>query len=276
MKTALCWYLLLLLFLVSCEKQDADPCRGPCPENLTPVSEKISRHCKGFFEYLPEGYHEDSVHILYPVLLFFHGAGEVGDGNDELYLLFEHGPLKHVEQGTFPSFFSVNGKEEHLILIAPQFTKSGVFSEETGQIIDYILDHYHADPDRIYLTGLSIGGANCWQYAGYSTVAAQRIAAMAPAAANIDEDEKDLQVTPERAQRIVNANIPVWSFHNKGDPLADLTWVVNAHTLIADADPPPRLTVFDDDTHGGWDKAYDPVFREEGMNVYEWLLQFER
>ena len=275
MRSKLYWFIPVVLSLFSCEKE-VDPCLGPCPEGLKPVSEKISAHCKGYFEYLPEGYQADSMDKKYPVLFFFHGSGETGNGSTQIVRLLEHGPLKDMLNGTFPTSFTVNETVYGLIIIAPQFTKSGVFPSEIDQMIGYIHGHYHTDPERVYLTGLSIGGTNCWQYAGFSSKTANKIAAMVPVAANIDEEESDLRVTPAKAQIISAANIPIWSTHNEGDPLASLSWIINAHNLIGNINPAPRLTVFDADTHEGWSRTYDPEFRENGMNIYEWMLQYHR
>lgn len=269
------WILCIAVLFLSCEKPVID-CPGACPDNLVPISEKVSAHCKGFYAFLPEGYHPDSTAIRYPALIFFHGAGETGNGSTELSRVLEHGPLKLAREGTFPSFFSVNGIEYRLLLIAPQFTKAGVFPAETDQIIEYMKDHYNLDEHRIYLTGLSIGGANCWQYAGWKEQSARKIAAMAPVAANIDEEENDLNVTTAETKNIAGANLPIWSFHNQGDPLADVNWVIRAHSKLTACSPPPRLTIFDSDIHEGWSNAYDPEYREEGKNLYDWMLEHER
>jgi hypothetical protein len=40
--------------------------------------------------------------------------------------------------------------------------------------------------------------------------------------------------------------------------------------------PLPKLAIFDEWGHEGWTKTYDPSFKENNMNIYEWMLQYHR
>jgi len=37
-----------------------------------------------------------------------------------------------------------------------------------------------------------------------------------------------------------------------------------------------ELLPFGDNGHDAWTKATDPDYRENGMNIYEWMLQYHR
>jgi hypothetical protein len=48
--------------------------------------------------------------------------------------------------------------------------------------------------------------------------------------------------------------------------------------LINAANPkyPPKVTLWPTGGHDAWTKASDPEYREDGKNMYEWMLQFVR
>jgi len=136
------------------------------------------------------------------------------------------------------------------------------------------------DASRIYLTGLSYGGGLCWSYVGENSTYANKIAAMVPIAAYISDERDQFKVNAERAQLIVSSHLPIWSTHNSGDRTCPLRWVTDAYNLLNTStplpDPSPRLTIFNSATHGGWTQTYTPSFKENNMNIYEWMLQYHR
>lgn len=272
---------IVLLFL-SCNKGnlggtpvDSTP---PSPVTLTPKQVNISTHIKGFYEYLPEGYTTDANSTKYPLLIFFHGAVESGT---DLNGMLVHGPLKHAKNGSLSTSFKVNNKTYKFIIVAPQFTISDApYQDEVDQVIEYMKQNYRVDASRIYLTGLSQGGGVCWNYVGKSANYARKIAAMVPIASYINEGREDFKINTAKANVIAASNLPIWSTQNKNDNTCPLSWVVNADNLIASyrptPNPLPKLTVFDEWGHEGWTKTYDPSFKENNMNIYEWMLQYHR
>lgn len=270
-----------LLLVTGCKKEGKDNIKpdwsNASAASLTPKPVALSTHSKGYYEYLPEGYLSDSSGAKYPLIIFFHGGAELGSNASELNKLLTNGPLRLVNDGTLPKSFMVNGQEFRFIIIAPQFTSSdGSFPDEIDAIIEYSKKSYKVDASRIYLTGLSFGGGLCWNYAGRSANYARKIAAMVPIGSYIAENREDFKVDAPRGQNIVAANLPIWSTHNGGDNVCPLSWIVNAHKLVANARPAPRLTILDGNTHGGWEVTYNPGFKENGMNIYEWMLQYRR
>ncbi len=94
--------------------------------------------------YLPNGYDTEE-QKLWPVLLFLHGAGERGDSLD---LVKMHGPPKIVETKDLP-----------FLVVSPQCPVNQRWSPEIlKELLDDILRTYRTDKNRIYLTGLSMGG----------------------------------------------------------------------------------------------------------------------
>jgi hypothetical protein len=76
-------------------------------------------------------------------------------------------------------------------------------------------------------------------------------------------------------------NLPIWAFHNNQDQSISLESVKEFLQLINDNYPaiPPKLTLFLPFgllNHDSWTRATDPSFKEDGMNMYEWMLQYAR
>lgn len=276
------WILPIVLLFLSCTKENlgGTPVSStpPSPFSLTPKQVNISTHIKGFYEYLPEGYTTDASSTKYPLLIFIHGALESGT---DLNGMLVHGPFKHAKNGSLPTSFTVNNKTYKFIIIAPQFTISDApYQDEVDQVIEYAKQNYRVDVSRIYLTGLSQGGGVCWNYVGKNANYARKIAAMVPIASYINEGREDFKINTAKANVIAASNLPIWSTQNKNDNTCPLSWVINADSLIANyrptPNPLPKLTVFDEWGHEGWTKTYDPSFKENSMNIYEWMLQYHR
>jgi predicted peptidase len=277
------WIIFSLIFISACKKEatekpsSTDP--NANPSSLTPKPIKIASHINGYYEYLPEGYSTDAAGTKYPLLIFFHGGLETGQDSTDLNKLLKHGPLKFAKNGTLPAAFTVNGKVYKFIIIAPQFSSTeDSYPGEVDQLIEYAKQNYKVDHSRIYLTGLSFGGGVSWNYPSQNASYAKKVAAIVPVAAYISELRDEFHINRGKAQIIASSNLPVWSTHNRGDNICPLSWTVNAQDLVKtfNDNPLPRLTVFNANVHEGWTLTYDPSFKENGMNIYEWMLQYHR
>ena len=87
------------------------------------------------------------------MLVFLHGSGERGT---DLQLVKKHGPPKLIEEGKqFPS-----------IVVSPQCPEGQWWRPvELTALLDEIVEKYKVDEDRIYVTGLSMGGFGTWSLA---------------------------------------------------------------------------------------------------------------
>jgi len=237
----------------------------------TPRYLSMITNSNAFYEYLPQGYQTESG--TYPLLIFVHGIGELGRGTTTSlpYVLY-NGPPRVIKDGKFPNSFKVRGDEFKFIVISPQFI-SWPTSTDIKEVIDYAVSHYRVDINRIYLTGLSMGGGVVWEYASNSVAYASRIAGIVPVCG----------VAPSNAQKgqnIASANLPVWATHNDGDGTVEVSNTHNFIYHINSSNPQPnplaKKTIFNDDSHDAWSKTYNPDFKENGLNVYEWMLLFRR
>ncbi|MET0392994.1 MAG: hypothetical protein ABW019_07620 [Chitinophagaceae bacterium] len=239
-------------------------------QTLAAKTVTVDSNCHGFYEYLPKDY--DKGKKKYPLLIFLHGLGELGNGGPDLPKVLRNGPGRLIADSTFPDAFVVAGKTYRFIVFMPQFIH-WPWPGTTQAIVDYAVKHYRVDRSRIYLTGLSMGGGATWECVGNSKKHAKQIAAIVPVCgASLADSIK--------AQRIAAAGLPVWALHNEGDPVVTVEFTKKYTRYINGAPLPPALpareTIFPVTGHNAWTKAYDPQYRENGMNVYEWMLSHHR
>ena len=136
--------------------------------------------------------------------------------------------------------------------------------------INYAKANYPIDQSRIYLTGISNGSVA----GGYLAAAdPMMFAAMVPIAG----------ITGDTAgvQSMVNANLPIWAFHNNQDEKIHTSYTIDFVSLYNSFHPtiPARLTLFSPYgtlNHDAWTKAMNPAYKEDGKNMYEWMLQYTR
>ena len=231
----------------------------------------MSEATKAFYEYLPAGYPEPGK--KYPLLIFVHGMGECGQGTTaSLPLVLRNGIPKLINNGTFPGSFTVNGETFKFIIVSPQFTGFPSVND-INNTINYFIANYAVDINRIYLTGLSMGGGAAWYFPGYNSYFPQRIAATVPICGATE-------ATLNYANNIANANVAVWATHNNGDPTVSVNVTNSLVDLINNRPAPPnpkaRKTIFTSNSHDAWTQTYNPAFKEDGMNIYEWMLQYRR
>jgi predicted peptidase len=259
--------ILLLSLLTACKKDDLINPKNDKIETVpavqSPVSLTITENCKGYYQALPASY--DSTDKKYPLILFMHGIGELGNGTTDLKNMTRTGLPRLILKKQFPADFVADGKHYSFIVISPQFVK-WPSNDDVKAVLDYSVRHYRVDASRIYITGLSMGGGVTWNY---SSQYGNTVAASAPICGGSYPDDK-------RALSIASFNLPVWAFHNADDPIVNVSFSqnyiakINAHSPLV----PAKLTVWATGGHDSWTKAYDPGYKENGMNMYEWMLQY--
>jgi predicted peptidase len=193
--------------------------------------------------YLPSDYESKGP---WPLVIFLHGAGERGD---DLNLVKKHGPPKQIEEG----------KSLPFIVVSPQCAKDSSWStqeRELKALIDEIVKKYKVDPDRVYLTGLSMGGFGTWALAAYDP---DRFAAIIPICGGGE---------PISARRLVH--IPVWAFHGAKDQVVPLKRSEEMVEALEKAKGNVKLTVYPEAGHDSWTATYD------NPEVYQWLLAQKR
>jgi predicted peptidase len=274
--TCMAALLVISVLFASCKKDNDAPFIPPVPVDpnvtaetkapvLTPVANvTIGYDINGYYKALPFNYSLTSKN--YPLLVFIHGGGQYGNGGTDLPLLLNDGFAQLLDAKTFPANFNVKGKDYSFIVLTPQFARYPS-NEDVKVFIDYAKKNFRIDTSRMYIAGLSIGGAVSADVAGaYPGM----FAAIVPMAG-----ESQNMVT---CSSLAKNNIAVWNFHNSNDPLIGVS---ESHSFIAwiNSNNPgivPKQTIFQSNLHDAWSKAIDPAYKENNMNIYEWMLQYAK
>src|SRR5688572_28743916 len=92
----------------------------------------------------------------YQLILFLHGAGESGDGDNNRQLI--HGGQAHRDA-------VLSGRFEGFLLYPQSYYGSwgGTINDYVVEIINLYVRDKNVDPNRIYIHGLSGGGTGTWQ-----------------------------------------------------------------------------------------------------------------
>lgn len=209
-------------------------------------SETLSFHVPFRYRYLlalPDGY-DPAAAERWPLVVFLHGLGERGD---DLDLVAKYGPTRLVRLGQrFP-----------FILAAPQCPDTSWWNAPAvDQFVEELCQRLPVDRNRVYLTGLSMGGYGTWAVAQLNP---DRYAAIAPICGGGD---------PKRAA--VLRDLPIWTFHGQLDTVVPFERTQEMVEAIRAAGGEPRFTVYPDVTHNAWTPAYDTA------ELYTWLLSHRR
>ena len=196
--------------------------------------------------YLPDDYQQNKHD--YPLVLFLHGAGERGTDLEKVKI---HGIPKRV----------VDGAKFPFICIAPQCPKEGYWdrTEYVNSLISLVkeVEHdYRVDSDKIYGTGLSMGGLGTLAIALKEP---ELFSAIIPVCGGAEMDN---------IQRL--NQLPIWLFHGDSDDVHP----VNNSILIFQALSPVNdhvfLTVYGDVEHDSWTQTY------ENKDIYNWMLNYSK
>lgn len=189
--------------------------------------------------YLPEGYHKD-IAKRYPLVLFLHGSGESGSDLEKVKGI---GLPKLIEQGNHFPF----------IVISPQAGPSGWEEDELYHLLQDVKSVYRVDKDRVYLTGVSMGGGGTWELAKKHP---EEFAAIVPICGGRDTT---------RLYRL--RNVPVWAFQGLKDDIAPPQRMIEMVNVLKVYNTNVKLTLYPEANHNSWDTTYNTPA------LYTWLLQ---
>jgi predicted peptidase len=202
--------------------------------------------------FLPRAYEKKSARH-WPLILFLHGAGERGS---DVWKVATHGPPKQVAAD--PDF--------PFIVISPQCPENRLWSQAVLlALLEEIQRKYVVDTNRIYLTGLSMGGYGTWDL-GLSFP--EKFAALAPICGG-GELITLILVSREKPEAL--KSLPVWAFHGAKDevvPVEESERMVAALKKAGVSDV--RLTIYPEAGHDSWTQTY------KNPELYKWFLQHER
>lgn len=204
----------------------------------------VTRH---YLLYLPKDYQQEQQN-RWPLVLFLHGMGERGG---DLRLVTRHGPPKLVEEG----------RDLPFLLVSPQCPSYGWWGWDTNihalaALLDELEHTYAVDPDRLYVTGISMGGYGTWALANAYP---NRFAAIAPICGGGN---------PSTICDI--RHVPVWTFHGDLDQAVPLQQTMELVDALRACGGNVRLTVYPGVGHDSWTQTY------ANLELYMWLLEQRR
>jgi predicted peptidase len=124
------------------------------------------------------------------------------------------------------------------------------------KLVDTMVQKLPVDMNRIYVTGISMGGYGTWD------IIQRRpsfFAAAVPVCGGGDAN-----------QAPVLKDLPIWTFHNKGDDVVKSKRSSDMIAAIKKAGGKPRYTEYDVAGHNCWDTTYND------MEMYKWLFAQSR
>lgn len=233
-------FSVLLLILMEWSGSQAVEKALDLPQK-TGLSEHYSEALEmGYYMYVPEGYKEVQ---RYPLILYLHGSNAKGNGKNELMKVMNHG-LKAL-------LYTAKGKG--CLILAPQANPQWV-DGQLDALLDNITSQYAVDPNRIYLTGVSMGGMGTWSYAVNGKY---RLAAIVPICGYY-----------YYAENVVNKvkDLPTWLFHGDKDLSVPVERAYAAIHTLEKVNGAFKYTILENKGHDIWNDVY--------MNeaLYDWLL----
>ncbi len=196
----------------------------------------------------------------YPLVLFLHGAGERGDDNARTLI---HGAKElalEERRKEFPAYILIPqcpkdqrwSDVDWSLESSSLPTKPSESMELVKELIDEMVENAGIDPERIYITGLSMGGYGTWDaIARYPNF----FAAAVPICGGGDP------ATVDRFKQL-----PIWCFHGAQDTVVKPIRSRQMIDALKKVDSDVRYTEFEDLGHICWNRAY------ENPDLYRWLF----
>lgn len=197
--------------------------------------------------YLPQDFKQDTKQ-RWPLIIFLHGSGERGDDLSKVKI---HGVPKIVDK------LIENKQNFPFIVISPQVPADEDWDVDTlDAMLDDVLKRLPIDRDRVYLTGLSLGGHATWRWASKRP---ERFAAIAPVCG-----------AGVRSHACRLTHVPVWAFHGDQDSVVPYMASDSMVTAVQACGGDAQLTTYIGGGHDAWTKTY------ENQKLYDWFLQHKR
>jgi len=229
---------------------------GPSANRLTARPLGSTPAKQGYYEYLPPSYTQWGE---YPLLVFLHGLGENGNGSaEQLPRVLQHGPPKLIRANQWPG-------SRPFVVLSPQKSGGGCpTADEVDAFIDFALEHYNVDPERVYLTGLSCGAYGVWNYLG--KYKAERVRAAVPIAGN--------GIGAYDSAGCELGKVPIWAFHGDADKTVSVSGTTTPVDKLTKCKPRPAVgaTIYPKVGHDSWTRTYDG---SAGHDIYTWLLEHD-
>lgn len=179
-----------------------------------------------------------------PLMIYLHGRSARGDDFGKVR---RYGPPSFLdERPDFP-----------FITVSPQLPDGSWNPDELDPLLDEWLERHPVDPDRVYLTGVSLGAMGAWTWAAASP---ERFAALVPIGAH---------GPGFAAKRLLN--LPIRAYHGDADKIVPIDPHLALIEAIREQGGDAEIEAIPGGTHGN---IIVPMYRREGL--YEWMSRQTR
>ena len=195
-----------------------------------------------FIAYIPENLSANPALIVH-----LHGAGERGDGENNLDIVLVNG---------FPQIVNDDNLKDCILLMprCPENSFWAVKAESIVAFIDAFAKDFSVDENRIYLCGLSMGGFGTW----YTAMAyPQLFAAIAPCCGG------------GMAWNAKTLTMPIWTFHGLEDKVVSPHQTMEMIDALKNTNPNFKYDLYEGVGHNSWNQA----FTEPTLS---WLLSHKK
>ncbi len=214
-------------------------------QHVRELPDEQSSPGRKYLLFLPEDYGQTE--RKWPLIVYLHGASVRGSN------------LERVKRYGLP-WLVENRKDFPFIVISPQCPSGtrwvDLSPEFVMRILDEVCDEHAVDRDRVYITGVSMGGHGAWYLASRYP---DRFAAVAPLCGRVDttwaESLKD---------------VPAWVFHGSRDRVCPRSYSDRMVGALESLGADVTYTVYEGAGHDIVTRTY----RNEAL--YEWFLEHRR
>lgn len=223
----------LLLLLLTPFLRAEEPAGKPVEPKFKPEVRHFAQaglaHELDYLLYLPSGY-ATAKDQRWPLVIFLHGSGERGS---QVNAVRKNGlPYELDRRGTTP-----------YIMVAPQCPAGIRWNIDVLDAwLTDLLREFRADPNRVIITGLSLGGMGSWEWASAHP---KRFAGVIPVCGKI---------APEKVVSL--KGMPIWAFHGDQDKAVKLADQQAAVDAAKKAGADVRFTIYPGVGHNSWVQAY--------------------
>jgi len=201
-----------------------------------------------YISYTPKEYFDDTLK-KWPLIIYLHGGSSRGTDTIKLYCC-----------GIPDQIW--RGREFPFVIVSPQCPVNQRWSTDNWfeNFYEEITTKYSLDTNKVYLTGVSLGGSGTWYLA---TKYPKKFAAIAP----ISGFTRHIEYIKNNTDNLID--IPIWAFHGKRDKVVefeDTEWIINK---LKGENKDLKFTADPNAGHG----MYWSVYPEQ--ELYNWFLNYD-